>query len=247
MVFFLYSCLYVAFHGFKLLIWIDFYITLLIRYIYVDDYWRQSIWCNIAGILSTTSSEASVLFLCLITLDRLLVIKYPFGGVRITTKVATVCVGCAWLFSVFVALLPIAYVEYFKNEFYSKSAVCIALPLTRDRPRGWVYSLALFVGLNFVTFVLVAVGQLSIFVEIRKSAGIATSAAASRKRDLKVARNLLLVVATDFLCWFPIGVMGNLLTTLLTKRRTAFTDSKTINSEPIPGCPSSYCLHFFFL
>lgn len=155
----------------------------------------------------------------MITLDRLLVIKYPFGGVKITAKVAIVCVACAWLFSVFVALLPVAYVEYFNNEFYSKSGVCIALPLTRDRPPGWAYSLALFVGLNFVTFVLVAVGQLSIFVEVRKSAGIAKSAATSRKRDLKVARNLLLVVATDFLCWFPIGVMGNLLTFLNNGRK----------------------------
>lgn len=188
---------------------IFFCILFFIRYIYVDDYWRHSVWCNVAGVLSTTSSEASVLFLCLITLDRLLVIKFPFGGVKITAKIAHACVVFAWLFSAFVALLPVAYVDYFNNEFYSKSGVCIALPLTMDRPSGWVYSLALFVCLNFVTFILIAVGQLSIFLEIRKSSGIAQSAATSRKRDLKVARNLLLVVATDFLCWFPIGVMGN--------------------------------------
>jgi hypothetical protein len=65
-----------------------------------------------------------------------------------------------------------------------------------------------FVCLNFVTFVMVAFGQLSIFIEIRKSSGIATTAEHSRRRDLKVARNLLFVVATDFMCWFPIGVMG---------------------------------------
>jgi hypothetical protein len=108
-----------------------------------------------------------------------------------------------------VAIIPVVYVGYFKNEFYSKSGVCIALPLTRDRPAGWAYSLSVFVCLNFITFILVAVGQLSIFVEIRKSAGIATSTETARKRDLKVARNLLLVVGTDFLCWFPIGVLGN--------------------------------------
>jgi hypothetical protein len=114
------------------------------------------------------------------------------------------------LFSVIAAIFPVAYEGYFKNEFYSKSGVCIALPLTRDRPPGWVYSLSVFVCLNFFTFVLVAVGQLSIFIEIRKSSGIATTVQTARKRDLKVARNLLLVVATDFMCWFPIGVMGNI-------------------------------------
>lgn len=178
------------------------------RYIYVDDYWRHSIWCTIAGVLSTTSSEASVLFLCLITLDRLIVIKFPFGTVKVTTKKATASALCAWIFSFFTALFPVAYTDYFKNEFYSKSGVCIALPLTRDRPPGWAYSLAVFICINFITFILVAIGQLSIFLEVNKHSGIATQAASTRKRDLKVARNLLLVVASDFLCWFPIGVMG---------------------------------------
>ncbi|XP_060571983.1 G-protein coupled receptor GRL101-like [Ruditapes philippinarum] len=123
----------------------------------------------------------------------------------------TEAVSCAiftWVFSVTAAIFPLAYEGYFKNEFYSKSGVCIALPLTRDRPPGWVYSLSVFVCLNFLTFILVAVGQLSIFIEIRNYSGIATTVESSRKRDLKVARNLLLVVATDFMCWFPIGVMA---------------------------------------
>ncbi|XP_060558647.1 G-protein coupled receptor GRL101-like [Ruditapes philippinarum] len=178
------------------------------RYIFMDDYWRHSIWCNLAGMLSTTSSEASVLFLCLITLDRLLVIKFPFGRAKLTKDRAVTCAIFTWVFSVTAAIFPLAYEGYFKNEFYSKSGVCIALPLTRDRPPGWVYSLSVFVCLNFLTFILVAVGQLSIFIEIRNYSGIATTVESSRKRDLKVARNLLLVVATDFMCWFPIGVMA---------------------------------------
>ncbi|XP_045163798.1 G-protein coupled receptor GRL101-like [Mercenaria mercenaria] len=178
------------------------------RYIYVDDYWRGSFLCNLAGVLSTISSEASVLFLCLITLDRLLVIKYPFGSKVFTTKKSVICVTIAWLFSSFIAILPVAYEGYFQNKFYSRSGVCIALPLTRERPPGWVYSISVFVGLNFITFLLVAVGQWSIFFELQKASGMATTAQSSRKRDLKVARNLLLVVATDFMCWFPIGVMG---------------------------------------
>ncbi|XP_053381975.1 G-protein coupled receptor GRL101-like [Mercenaria mercenaria] len=180
------------------------------RYIYVDDYWRGSFLCNLAGVLSTISSESSVFFLCLITLDRLLVIKYPFGTKFFTTKNSVICVIIAWVFSSFIAILPVVYEGYFQNKFYSRSGVCIALPLTRERPPGWVYSILIFVVLNFITFLLVAVGQWSIFYEIQKSSGMAKTAQTSRKRDLKVARNLLLVVATDFMCWFPIGVMGAL-------------------------------------
>jgi hypothetical protein len=178
---------------------------------FMDDFWRHSVWCNLAGILSTVSSEASVVFLCLITMDRLLVIKFPFGQVKLSKDRAVTCAIFTWLFSATAAILPVAYEGYFKNEFYSKSGVCIALPLTRDRPPGWVYSLSVFVCLNFLTFILVAIGQLWIFIEIRSYSGIATTVEASRKRDLKIARNLLLVVATDFMCWFPIGVMGKIL------------------------------------
>ncbi|XP_045206138.2 G-protein coupled receptor GRL101-like [Mercenaria mercenaria] len=178
------------------------------RYIYEDEQWRNSKWCVLAGVLSTVSSEASVLFLCLITLDRLLVIKYPFGTVRFGPNKAYICCLTSWIIAFTLALIPLFYTGYFMNKFYSRSGVCIALPLTRDKPPGWIYSVAIFVCLNFCTFCLVAVGQLSIFLEMRKATSGLKKTQMSRKRDLKVARNLILVATTDFMCWFPIGVMG---------------------------------------
>ncbi|XP_053400492.1 uncharacterized protein LOC123556838 [Mercenaria mercenaria] len=178
------------------------------RYIFVDEYWRHSIWCKIAGVLSTMSSEASVFYLCLITIDRILVIKYPFGQIRLSSKNATLLAISVWVFSLIIAILPVVYKDYFEDKFYSRSGVCIALPLTRDRPPGWIYSVTVFIGLNFVTFLLIAFGQWSILLEVRKSSSKVTKQQSARKKDLKVARNLLLVVTTDFLCWFPIGVMG---------------------------------------
>jgi hypothetical protein len=67
--------------------------------------------------------------------------------------------------------------------------------------------MSIFVGLNFCTFILVAVGQIAIFKELRR-ASIMEKTQQSRTRDLKVARNIIFVATTDFLCWFPIGVMG---------------------------------------
>ncbi|XP_053373490.1 uncharacterized protein LOC123531432 isoform X2 [Mercenaria mercenaria] len=177
-------------------------------YISNDEQWRNSYWCVSAGVLSTVSSEASVLFVCLITLDRLLVIKYPFGNVRLGPKKAYVCCVVSWTVACALALVPVIFTDYFKNKFYSRTGVCIALPLTRDKPPGWMYSVIIFVGLNFCTFVLVAVGQLSIFMELRKANSSIRKTQRARRTDLKVARNLILVATTDFLCWFPIGVMG---------------------------------------
>ena len=174
----------------------------------MEDYWRNSGWCTFAGILATVSSEASVLFLCLITLDRILVIKFPFGQYRLGTTKSSLAVIFTWTFSWFIAILPILHTTYFKDSFYSTTGVCLALPLTRQRPPGWVYSFVVFVVLNLVTFMLIAIGQLLIFLEIRKSSKRMRKVSNKRRKDLTIARNLLLVLTTDFLCWFPVGLMG---------------------------------------
>ena len=178
------------------------------RYVFNDEIWRGSPWCQMAGVLSTVSSEASVLFICLITLDRLLVIKYPFGQVRFSTFSSIVASIIVWGVVFIIAIIPLVITTYFKNNFYSKSGVCLALPLTRDRPPGWIYSISIFIGFNFVTFLAIAFGQWLIYTTISAAKARVKSCSTGRANDLRVARNLLLVASTDFLCWFPIGILG---------------------------------------
>ena len=201
------------------------------RYIFNDESWRSSLWCKLAGMISTISSEASVLFLCLITIDRVFVIKYPFGQIRFTPKYASFACAAVWFVSIVIAILPFAITSYFEDSFYSKSGVCLALPLTRDRSPGWLYSISIFIIFNSVAFLLIAFGQWSIYREISASTTFvnqikassikrffgkrkvtsapSTSVRTGRNNDLRVSRNLLLIVSTDFMCWCPIGVLGN--------------------------------------
>ncbi|XP_063405928.1 G-protein coupled receptor GRL101-like [Mytilus trossulus] len=94
--------------------------------------------------------------------------------------------------------------------FYSKTAVCLALPLSRQKVSGWEYSTAIFVFFNSIAFIVIAWCQLSIFQVAKSSNRIM---AKRTKQDLTLARRLFLVVLTDFLCWFPVGVMGILAMT----------------------------------
>ena len=82
---------------------------------------------------------------------------------------ALVCSAMMWMFGVCIAVFPELHTDYFSANFYSKSGVCLALPLTRDRPPGWLYSILIFIVLNMLTFLLIAVGQLLIFLEVRKT------------------------------------------------------------------------------
>ncbi|KAJ8301169.1 hypothetical protein KUTeg_020156, partial [Tegillarca granosa] len=106
---------------------------------------------------------------------------------------------CAFFGNLFVLLYRLV-------GFYSRSAVCLALPLTRDKPSGWEFSTAIFIFVNFALFSFIAIGQLMIYREVLLAGRNVKSQ--RRRQDLSVARSLFVVVFTDFLCWFPIGVMG---------------------------------------
>ena len=173
-----------------------------------DDIWRNSGWCQLAGILASLSSEASVIFIFLITLDRFLVVKYPFGEVRISKRPAKILSMVAWIFSIVISVIPLIFHSYFKGQFYSKSGVCLALPLTKTRSAGWMYSVCVFIGFNFVALNFIIFGQWLIYREVKMSKKLVAQSSKSRRNDLRVARNLLLIATTDFLCWFPIGILG---------------------------------------
>ncbi|XP_061178746.1 uncharacterized protein LOC133187405 [Saccostrea echinata] len=176
------------------------------RYIWNDIRWRESTACQIAGMLATISSETSVFLLCLITVDRLIAIKFPFGQLRFTRARALLCIGTLWSATILLSAIPLIPGDYFQGKFFSRSVVCLALPLTRDRPAGWEYSTAIFIILNFLLFLIIASGQCLIYREISNTASKVNSN--RRTQEVVIARGLFLIVLSDFLCWCPIGIMG---------------------------------------
>ena len=95
------------------------------------DMWRQGFPCKLAGFLSILSSEGSVFFIALISIDRMLGIKYPFGsGLRLTTKWARIFVALAWMTAFLISVLPIGLATD-KGNVFSISEVCIGIPIVR--------------------------------------------------------------------------------------------------------------------
>ena len=92
--------------------------------------WRQGFTCKFAGFLSILSSEGSVFFITLISMDRMLGIKYPFGGHRLETNSARICVALAWLTALLISIIPISLASD-NGNFYSISEVCIGIPIVR--------------------------------------------------------------------------------------------------------------------
>ncbi|XP_060079641.1 G-protein coupled receptor GRL101-like [Ylistrum balloti] len=171
--------------------------------------WRESQICTLAGIIFNISSEMSTFLILSITIDRAFRTVFPmslYSRKKISRKFAFAASGVLWLMSVVIAVIPAFPSKlYFKGEFYSQSGVCFTLPLTGDKQSGSEYSFAVFVCLNSFIFIVVALGEFCMFKSVKTSAGLMTQ---TRQLDIYVARVLFLVVATDFCCWLPIGIMG---------------------------------------
>ncbi|XP_041362802.1 G-protein coupled receptor GRL101-like [Gigantopelta aegis] len=174
-------------------------------YLFYEWRWRNSSFCKLAGFLSTVSSLGSSIFVCLITLDRFLVVRFPLGQVRFRPKctmIVSVVVWAAMIATVMVPLTP----PMDQWNLFGQNGVCLALPLSSERLPGWLFSTSLFIGFNFVAFLFTAIGQIAIYKTMTNMSLIQ-----SKKRsdqDMKVARKLSLIVLTNFSCWFPICVMG---------------------------------------
>jgi hypothetical protein len=175
------------------------------EYIFHEKKWRQSVPCTTAGILATISSEASVNFILLITLDRLFAVKFPFGEKKITKKIAIATTCVTWTAVMLLGILPVVFVDYFSASFYTNTGLCLALPFAPAHLEGWEFSSAIFVFYNMVIFIVIAACQCVIYQTAKSTSRIIP---AKSQRDLQMAKKLFLVVITDFLCWMPIGVMG---------------------------------------
>ena len=177
-------------------------------YIFHDEEWRHSILCTLAGILSAISNESSLLLVALITLDRIILMKYPLGQVRLTIQHARRLSVLVWSISLLLALFPVVAYPVFEGKFYSLTGVCLALPITRARLPSHAYSVGIFIGLNSVVYALIAFGQWCIYREIKKTSMSMNEIRSITSRDAKVARRLLMVVVTDLLCWVPVFILG---------------------------------------
>ena len=159
---------------------------------------------QIAGIISITSNEVSAFIICAITLDRFIVLRFPFSQARLTFKSASIVSLIIWLTGITLAILPTT--PLFSHwHFYEQMGVCIPLPITRTNVQ--TYSFAIMIVMNFILFLFIVLGQAAIFLTVQASSK-ALDTHKSKPMDMKLARRLMSVVVSDFLCWFPVGLLG---------------------------------------
>ncbi len=203
--------------------------------------WRTSIICRITGALSIISSESSVFFVTLISVDRFLGVIFPHSDFKFGKISIKVTVALIWIFAIVIGTLPSSLAGW-NPSFYDNSHVCIGLPLALygtftkttatatagshgmyriEVPRwlptgdqiGMYYSTAVFLGLNCVCYLVVAVCYICIIVTVYLSSKRVGTINASMKTQIRLTLKVAAIVITDFMCWCPVIVLGILVQT----------------------------------
>ena len=93
-----------------------------------SESWRSGITCRIAGAMSIISSEASVFFVTLISIDRFVSIRFPISTRRLRKGSAKIVAVVTWTISLALGIVP-SVLSGFSFKFYDNSHVCVGLPL----------------------------------------------------------------------------------------------------------------------
>ena len=92
--------------------------------------WRSGFTCRIASTLAITSSEASVFFVTLISLDRFINIKFPYTIHKLRINSTRWASSVVWSISLTLGLTA-SMLAGRNPKFYDNSHVCIGLPLAQ--------------------------------------------------------------------------------------------------------------------
>ncbi|XP_030562535.1 relaxin receptor 2 [Drosophila novamexicana] len=167
--------------------------------------WISSWQCKAIGTLAVSSSEVSMLILAFMSLERFLLIADPFRGHRaISVRIIYFSLLCIWVTGVGLAITPVVIWSSSTTDFYgTHSGTCFPLFIHEAYPLGWQYSAFVFLGVNLLLLLMIALLYTALLISIWRT----RSATPLSLLDCEFAVRFFFIVLTDMLCWAPIIAM----------------------------------------
>uniref|UniRef100_A0A8C3XL03 G-protein coupled receptors family 1 profile domain-containing protein n=1 Tax=Chelydra serpentina TaxID=8475 RepID=A0A8C3XL03_CHESE len=169
--------------------------------------WMESLPCHIMGFLAMFSTEVSVLLLTYLTLEKYLVIVFPFSNIGPGKHQTIIILVSIWFIGLVIAIIPFWDEDFFGN-YYGKNGVCF--PLYSDQTEeigGKGYSLGIFLGVNLLAFIIIVFSYVSMFYSIQKTALRTSEVRSNIHMDVAVANQFFFIVFTNSICWIPVFVI----------------------------------------
>ena len=175
------------------------------RYLYYQETWKNSASCCVAGFLFLLCGEASALILCLTTIDRVLIHRFPDRGFCFGRGSAILSSLLVWVLSCALASVPLLpATSHWK--LYNRAGICNPLLAVRRQISGWTYAFGIFIVFNFVLFLAIIVMQAYIYLFVMRQRLEIQLDTSSNK--LAVSRRLVAIAVTDCVGWFVYIISG---------------------------------------
>ncbi|CAH1267413.1 RXFP2 [Branchiostoma lanceolatum] len=167
--------------------------------------WKESLGCQITGFLGMLSAEVTVLLLTYMSVERFLCVVFPYRDSRPNVGQAAVALVIIWLSGVALSMAPVMSPGYFGN-FYGSNGVCFPLHLHDPHGAGWEYSAFVFMGLNFVSMIIILCAYTGMFISIQRTRR-SIGSPLSLLSDMSFSKRFFFIVLTDSLVWLPITII----------------------------------------
>ena len=205
-----------------------------------SESWRSSITCRTSGAISIISSEASVFFVTVISIERFVAIKFPHSSRKLGKYSVKVVATVVWIISSVLGIVPSVLAD-FNFKFYDNSHVCIGLPLSLTKffvnnmvihkrkfkfPEANIHAedyiftthyKGLVNGLFFSTSLFLGLNCVcylmivACYIGIVKQSSKWVGHSKNMREQITLTMKVTTIVATDFFCWFPIILLGILV------------------------------------
>ena len=113
-------------------------ITLLSVDLYYHDYfpshsesWRNSMLCKVSGAISVLSSETSVFFITLISIDRFSRVKFPLSKYLLSNNSTRIVLPLLWSVALSISISSFI-LSWMDSDIYNVSETCVGLPISRQ-------------------------------------------------------------------------------------------------------------------
>ena len=168
-----------------------------------DVAWRTEGGCDFAGFCAITSTVVSVYVLFVITAERLYTFSRPLHKSHPSKTTVIILMAVGWGFGVLMGILPVITNDV--ND-YSRTAICLPFDVSSKLTLSYILFLLLFTG---VVFMAIAICYIIIFCQVFYCRKVTSVSDKKRwKMELKVALRMGTLVFTNFVCWFPIALLG---------------------------------------
>jgi leucine-rich repeat-containing G protein-coupled receptor 8 len=177
--------------------------------------WPENVPCLVLGLLNFTSSQVSLLVLCLLSVARMVSIDKIAGMASIKGKIWKACV-VAWILAT-AAGVTYTFLLYSRGQG-ARNNLCITIGISAHYRRISTMELifqSLFIVFNLCVLAVIISSMVYIFHVVAKSMNSVRQVGISHQqhsfRLIKLGRRLLLLLTCNVLSWLPFMCVSILL------------------------------------